>query len=106
MRGQFADTAQISPDGKQVLVTGPVTEWEDDEFGAVIVARIGQPGANGSGATIFIQKGAAMWEATISIHGNKVFRPGVATAKANATVSLSDGGVEPYNWPDVVELLA
>ena len=105
MVGQFADTAQISPDGKEVLVSGPI-EWEDDEFGAVVVARISKEGVTGSGASVFVQKPAAMWEATVTVHGNQTFTAGKAAAKANATVSLADGGVEPYNWPDDVQLLA
>jgi hypothetical protein len=33
-------------------------------------------------------------------------QPGVADAKARATVSLKDGHSEPYSWPDTVELVS
>jgi hypothetical protein len=104
MRGQFADTAQILPGRKQVQVSGPVT-WDDDEFGAVIHARVTREGVTASGASIFIQATAGSWSATLTAHGGQTLVSGMSKARANATVSLKDGSIEPYNWPDDVNLL-
>lgn len=102
MRGQFDDTARIVSDGTAVEVTGPV-EWESDELGAVIRARVTQGDVVASGTSDFTPSSADTWSATLTAHGGTL-HPGTDPVRANATVSLRDGRKEPYPWRDEVEL--
>ena len=103
MKGQFDDTATIVSPGATLQVTGPVEEWEDDEFGAVIYARVKLGDIVASGASGFIQKPADAWSATLTAHSG-TFQGGAAEAIAHAMVSTVDGHTEPYNWRDQVDL--
>jgi hypothetical protein len=104
MVGQFNETVRIVDGGAAIEVTGPV-DWEDDEFGAVIHARVKQNGVVGSGASTFVRSSDATWSAKVFAHGGGTFEAGVGVpTRANAQVSLIDGRMEPYNWDDTVEL--
>jgi hypothetical protein len=110
MRGQFDDTAKIISNGAGLEVTGPA-EWDPDESGAVIRVRVSQEqeGEGGqavaTGASAYTPSSSTTWSATL-ITRSGTLEPGVADAKARATVSLNNGHTEPYNWPDTVDLVA
>jgi hypothetical protein len=104
MRGQFDDTAMIISSGEGLQVTGPA-EWDPDEFGAVIRVRVWQEGTVATGVSAYTPSSATSWTATlITLSGT--LQPGVADARARATVSLDNGHTEPYSWPDTVELVS
>jgi hypothetical protein len=109
MRGQFNDTAKIVSNGEGLEVTGPL-DWEPDESGAVIHVRVTQEQQNGEGRVVatgdsaYTPSGAGSWSASLTtLQGT--LRPGVADAKARASVSLNNGHTEPYAWPDTVDLV-
>lgn len=106
MLGQFDDTATIVQGGAALEVTGPVT-WDDDEFGAVIHARIKQNGVVGSGASDFVRSTDTTWSATVYAHEGTFHEEAEidVPVRANAQVSLNDGRMEPYNWDDEVALV-
>ena len=104
MRGQFDDTARIVSSGEGLEVTGPA-EWDPDESGAVIRVRIKQDEVIATGVSAYTPSTAAIWSATLTTEEGTL-HPGVADARARATVSLDNGHTEPYSWPDTVELVA
>ena len=103
MRGQFDDTARIVSSGAWLEVTGPA-EWEPDESGAVIHVRVKQDQVVATGDSAYTPSSATTWSARLTVHSGTL-EPGVADAKARATVSLNDGHTEPYSWPDTVDLV-
>jgi hypothetical protein len=109
MRGQFDDKAKIISSGAGLEVTGPV-EWDSDEFGAVVHVRVTQEQQEkqehvvATGASAYTRSSATTWSATLTTHSGTL-QPGVADAKARATVSLNNGHTEPYGWPDTVDLV-
>jgi hypothetical protein len=103
MRGQFDDTARIVSSGAGLEVTGPA-EWEPDESGAVIHVRVKQDQVVATGDSAYTPSSATTWSARLTVHSGTL-EPGVADAKARATVSLNDGHTEPYSWPDTVDLV-
>ena len=110
MKGQFNDTARIISNGAGLEVTGPA-EWDPDETGAVIRVRVTQAEEEGQGQVVatgesaYTPSSSASWSATL-IAQSGTLHPGVADAKARATVSLQNGHTEPYNWPDTVDLVS
>ena len=101
MKGQFDDTAEIV-NSTTLHVHGPVTDWEDDEVGAVIQARVQVGGMSAQGASEFIVNGDKRWKATLKGSG---FAPGGPfAAYGSATVRLDDHTSEQYDWPDEVTL--
>ena len=104
MRGQFDDTARIVSSGGGLEVRGPA-EWDPDEYGAVIRVRVKQEDAVATGVSAYTPASAASWSATLTTLSGTL-QPGVADARARATVSLDNGHTEPYSWPDTVELVS
>jgi len=104
MRGQFDETAKIVSSGEGLQVTGPA-EWDPDESGAVIRVRIKQDQVVATGVSAYTPSSATTWSATLATQSGTL-QPGVADARARATVSLDDGHTEPYSWPDTVELVS
>ena len=104
MRGQFDDTARIVSSGGGLEVTGPAV-WDPDESGAVIHVRVKQDHVVATGVSDYTPSSAATWSARLTTRSGTL-QPGVADAKARATVSLKDGHSEPYSWPDTVELVS
>ena len=110
MKGQFNDKAKIISNGAGLEVTGPL-DWEPDETGAVIHVRVVQERQGGEGQVVatgdsaFTPSGAGTWSASLTAHSGTL-RPGMADAKARASVSLDNGHTEPYSWPDTVDLVA
>ena len=104
MRGQFDETAQIVSSGEGLEVTGPA-EWDPDESGAVIRVRIKQEQVVATGISAYTPSTATTWSATLTTQSGTL-QPGVADARARATVSLDNGHTEPYSWPDTVELVS
>ena len=104
MRGQFDDTARIISSGEGLEVTGPA-EWEPDESGAVIRVRVTQDQVVATGVSAYTPSSAGTWSATLTARSGTL-HPGVADAKARATVSLDNGHTEPYSWPDSVDLVS
>ena len=104
MRGQFDDTARIVSSGEGLEVTGPA-EWDPDESGAVIRVRIKQEQVVATGVSAYTPSSATTWSATLTTQSGTL-QPGVADARARATVSLGNGHTEPYSWPDTVELVS
>jgi hypothetical protein len=104
MRGQFDDTARIVSSGEGLEVTGPA-EWDPDESGAVISVRIKQEEVVATGVSAYTPSTATTWSATLTTESGTL-EPGVADARARATVSLDNGHTEPYSWPDTVELVS
>lgn len=103
MKGQFDDTARIVSSGAGLEVTGPA-EWDSDESGAVIHVRVKQDQVVATGDSAYTPSSATTWSARLTVHSGTL-EPGVADAKARATVSLNDGHTEPYSWPDTVDLV-
>ena len=104
MRGQFDEKARIVSSGEGLEVTGPA-EWEPDESGAVIRVRIKQDDVIATGVSAYTPSTTTTWSATLTTEEGTL-QPGVADARARATVSLDNGHTEPYSWPDTVELVA
>jgi len=104
MRGQFDDAARIVSSGEGLEVTGPA-EWDPDESGAVIRVRIKQEQVVATGVSAYTPSSATTWSATLTTQSGTL-QPGVADARARATVSLDNGHTEPYSWPDTVELVS
>jgi hypothetical protein len=104
MRGQFDETAKIVSSGEGLEVTGPA-EWDPDESGAVIRVRIKQEQVVATGVSAYTPSTATTWSAKLTTQSGTL-EPGVADARARATVSLDNGHTEPYSWPDTVELVA
>jgi hypothetical protein len=104
MRGQFDETAKIISRGEGLEVTGPAV-WEPDESGAVIQVRVKQDHVVATGESAYTPSSAGTWSAKLTTQSGTL-RPGVAEAKARASVSLKNGHREPYSWPDTVELVA
>jgi hypothetical protein len=104
MRGQFDDKAKIISSGIGLEVTGPAV-WDPDESGAVIQVRVKQDNVVATGVSDYTPSSAATWSARLTTRSGTL-QPGVADAKARATVSLKDGHSEPYSWPDTVELVS
>jgi hypothetical protein len=104
MRGQFDDTAKIISSGDGLEVTGPA-EWDPDESGAVIHVRVKQEQVVATGVSAYTPSSATGWSARLTVQSGTL-QPGVADAKARATVSLNDGHTEPYSWPDTVNLVS
>ena len=104
MRGQFDETAKIVSSGEGLQVTGPA-EWDPDESGAVIRVRIKQEQVVATGVSAYTPSSATTWSATLTTQSGTL-QPGVADARARATVSLDNGHTEPYSWPDTVELVS
>jgi hypothetical protein len=104
MKGQFDETAKIVSSGEGLEVTGPA-EWDPDESGAVIRVRIKQEQVVATGVSAYTPSTATTWSATLTTQSGTL-QPGVADARARATVSLDNGHTEPYSWPDTVELVS
>ena len=104
MRGQFDETARIVSSGDGLEVTGPA-EWDPDEYGAVIRVRVRQEEVVATGVSAYTPSSATTWSATLTTLSGTL-QPGVADARARATVSLDNGHTEPYSWPDTVELVS
>jgi len=104
MKGQFDDTARIVSSGTELEVTGPA-EWDPDESGEVIRVRVTQEQVVATGVSDYTPSSATSWSARLSARSGTL-HPGVADAKARATVSLDNGHTEPYSWPDSVDLVS
>ncbi len=104
MKGQFDETAKIVSSGEGLEVTGPA-EWDPDESGAVIRVRVKQEQVVATGVSAYTPSTATTWSATLTAQSGTL-QPGVADARARATVSLDNGHTEPYSWPDTVELVS
>lgn len=104
MQGKFNSPAKIISGGAGLEVTGPA-KWDPDESGAVIHVRVKQAGVVATGTSAYTPSTDGTWSATL-IARSGTLHPGVADAKARATVSLNNGRTEPYSWPDRVDLAA
>jgi len=105
MHSKVDDNLILSPDGREVAVSGPITKWDDDEQRAtftVVIAQLGEDGdivlARGHSQKTY-ENGAAKWEASA-----RVIKPGArltageAQAWALASIEESRGGFELYPW--------
>lgn len=105
MHSKVDDNLILSPDGREVAVSGPITKWDDDEKRAtftVVIAQLGEDGdvvlARGHSQKTY-ENGAAKWQATA-----RVTKPGAqltsgeAQAWALASIEESGGGYELYPW--------
>ena len=67
MHSKVDDNLILSPDGREVAVSGPITKWDDDEQRAtftVVIAQLGEDGdivlARGHSQKTY-ENGAAKW---------------------------------------------
>ena len=97
MLGQFDATAELRGGGKTLHVHGPVTDWEDDERGAVMHVTVTQGQSKVTGQSGFTPANAVAWSATLT--GDDVFNANDADGVMVAIVHLTDGNTEPYPYP-------
>jgi hypothetical protein len=102
----------LSNDRKTVTVTGPISDWQNDDAAAVFSVVISQASGNGAAATtaigsttVMYEAGANRWTAVARVTRDSMqFRAGDATANAWATIAHPGGGAEAYPWTDDTKL--
>jgi hypothetical protein len=106
MTSKVDSTLYLSNDRKTVTVTGPISDWENDEAAAVFSVVISQASGNGAGpttaigsSTVMYEPDANRWTAVARVTAdNMQLRKGGATARAWATIAQPGGGAESYEW--------
>jgi hypothetical protein len=96
---------EITNNGKHATVSGPITEWDDDEVSATFATAITELTATGDIVlaagenTTPVLKGATEWSAQVAVLGNgHLTAPGLASAWACASVLDQTNAHEPYPW--------
>jgi hypothetical protein len=105
MHSKVNDNLRLSADGREVAVSGPITEWDDDEQSAtftVVIAQIDENGdivlARGRSRETY-RNGAKKWEATAKVIQNDArLTAGEARAWALASITETSGNYELYPW--------
>jgi hypothetical protein len=106
MTSKVDNVLHLSNDRKTVRVTGPISDWQNDEAAAVFSVVISQASGNGAGPTTAIgastityvpDEGTWVAEATVT-RNNMQFHEGNATAHAWATIAQPGGDAESYEW--------
>jgi hypothetical protein len=105
MHSKVNDNLRLSADGREVAVSGPITEWDDDEQSAtftVVIAQIDENGdivlARGRSRETY-RNGAKTWEATAKVIQNDArLTTGEARAWALASITETSGKYELYPW--------
>ena len=105
MHSKVDDNLRLSADGREVAVSGPITEWDDDEESAtfaVVIAQVDATGdivlARGRSHETY-RKGANKWEATANVTQNGArLTAGEAQAWALASIAETSGKFELYPW--------
>jgi hypothetical protein len=98
MEGKFHENLTLLWDGKGVLASGPLTEWDDDEKGVIIhvsilqdhVAAVGRTGDD-------VPNGADRFVLTAAVQGDGKLKDGSAMATGWAFVRSTEGS-EMYEW--------
>jgi hypothetical protein len=106
MTSKVDSVLHLSNDRKTVTVTGPISDWQNDEVAAVFSVVISQASGNGAGATTAIGASTityvpneGTWTAQAKVTGsNMQFHEGNATAHAWATIAQPGGDAESYVW--------
>ena len=105
MHSRVDNNLVLSSDGREVSVSGPITQWDDDEKSAtftVVIAQIDEGGeivlARGQSHDTY-QNGTKTWKATarVSRPGARLSQ-GAAQAWALASIAESSGKFELYPW--------
>ena len=105
MHSRVDNNLVLSSDGREVSVSGPITQWDDDERSAtftVVIAQIVEDGeivlARGKSHETY-QNGAKTWKATADVTraGARLTR-GKAEAWALASIAATSGEFELYPW--------
>jgi hypothetical protein len=105
MHSKVDDNLVLSSDGREVAVSGPISEWDDDESSAtftVVIAQIADDGvivlARGRSHETY-QNGARTWRATAHVSKSGVrLSHGAAQAWALASIAGTNGDFELYPW--------
>jgi hypothetical protein len=105
MHSKVDDNLRLSADGREVAVSGPITDWEDDELSAtftVVIAQLDEDGdivlARGRSRETY-RNGARKWEATAEVTRNGArLTAGEAQAWALASIAETSGKFELYPW--------
>ena len=106
MTSKVDTVLHLSSDRKTVTVTGPISDWQNDEAAAVFSVVISQASGNGAGPTTAIGASAityvpneGKWTAQATVTRNNMqFHEGNATAHAWATIAQPGGDAESYEW--------
>jgi hypothetical protein len=106
MTSKVDSVLYLSNDRKTVTVTGPISDWENDEAAAVFSVVISQASGNGAGpttaigsSTVMYEPDANRWTAVARVTRDSMqFHQGAAKAEAYATIAKPDGGAESYPW--------
>jgi hypothetical protein len=114
MTSKVDNVLYLSNDRKTVTVTGPISDWQNDEAAAVFSVVISQASGNGGGpttaigsSTVMYEPDANRWTAVARVtRDNMQFHAGDATASAWATIAQPGGGAEAYPWTDDTKLQA
>ena len=96
---------RLSDDGREVVVSGPITEWDGDEESAtftVVIAQVDDSGdivlARGESEYTY-RRGAKTWKATARVNGRSGrLTRGLAEAWALASITKPNGTFELYPW--------
>lgn len=105
MHSKVDDNLVLSSDGREVAVSGPISQWDSDEKSAtftVVIAQVDDDGeivlARGASHTTY-ENGAKTWKATarVSKPGARL-SDGPAQAWALASIAETGGGFELYPW--------
>ena len=95
----------LSTDGREVAVSGPITQWDDDEKSAtfaVVIAQLDENGeivlARGKSHETY-ENGARAWNATAHVNGSGGrLSQGAAQAWALGSIAETNGKFELYPW--------
>ena len=105
MHSRVDDNLVLSTDGREVAVSGPISQWNSDEKSAtftVVIAQVDNDGeivlARGASHTTY-ENGAKTWKATarVSKPGARL-SDGPAQAWALASIAETSGEFELYPW--------
>jgi hypothetical protein len=104
MKGKFDPQCEIV-NNRTIHAHGPVNDWEADELGGLIHARVVQ-GETAVGASGYLRAGDTRWQATLTADAQAEFTPGEAHAFGVGSVRLTDHSThERYPWDLDIELI-
>ena len=105
MHSKVNDNLRLSADGREVAVSGPITDWDDDEASATFTVFLAQVDENGDivlargRSRQTYRNGARTWEATAEVTRNGArLTAGTAQAWALASIAETSGQFELYPW--------
>ena len=105
-RNTINPEANISPDGRHLVVTGPIagsTAGELADIRVTVTQRM--TGAVAQGQTFLVMTGAdQQWQIQASTQGNEKFEEGPAIAVAIPTTSARGGTTDAHQWLVAVTL--